>query len=126
MKHRSIDNIVIFVLTKGIYLKYIYISAPAWGNNWIFVSFLKVDKKKKEKKDKERENEKEKNALTKDKVQKKRQTTSPTTTTQRSRPETRYHTNCPLPALHTNRLKIEQRFYVLIYLFYLFLFIIFT
>ncbi|XP_034748002.1 MAP7 domain-containing protein 1-like isoform X4 [Etheostoma cragini] len=45
-----------------------------------------VDKKKKEKKDKERENEKEKNALTK--VQKKRQTTSPPTTTQRSRPET--------------------------------------
>ncbi|XP_074469623.1 uncharacterized protein LOC141754456 isoform X3 [Sebastes fasciatus] len=47
-----------------------------------------VDKKKKEKKDKERENEKEKNAITKDKVQKKRQTISPTTTTQRSRPET--------------------------------------
>ncbi|XP_027142612.1 MAP7 domain-containing protein 1 isoform X2 [Larimichthys crocea] len=47
-----------------------------------------VDKKKKEKKDKERENEKEKNALTKEKVQKKRQITSPTTTTQRSRPET--------------------------------------
>ncbi|KAM9340076.1 uncharacterized protein ABDE67_015792 isoform 2-T2 [Symphorus nematophorus] len=47
-----------------------------------------VDKKKKEKKDKERENEKEKNALTKEKVQKKRQTTSPSTTIQRSRPET--------------------------------------
>ncbi|XP_067351922.1 MAP7 domain-containing protein 1-like isoform X3 [Channa argus] len=47
-----------------------------------------LDKKKKEKKDKERENEKEKNALTKEKVQKKRQTTSPTTTIQRSRPET--------------------------------------
>ncbi|XP_008299747.1 MAP7 domain-containing protein 1b [Stegastes partitus] len=47
-----------------------------------------VDKKKKEKKDKERENEKEKNALTKEKVQKKRQTASPTATIQRSRPET--------------------------------------
>ncbi|XP_011607603.2 MAP7 domain-containing protein 1b isoform X3 [Takifugu rubripes] len=47
-----------------------------------------VDKKKKEKKDKERENEKEKNALTKDTVKKKRHTMSPTTTVQRSRPET--------------------------------------
>ncbi|XP_053718609.1 MAP7 domain-containing protein 1-like isoform X2 [Synchiropus splendidus] len=47
-----------------------------------------VDKKKKEKKDKERENEKEKNALTKEKSQMKRQTASPSTTTQRSRPET--------------------------------------
>ncbi|KAG7219386.1 hypothetical protein INR49_002818 [Caranx melampygus] len=49
---------------------------------------IPVDKKKKEKKDKERENEKEKNALSKEKVQKKRQTTSPVTTTARSRPET--------------------------------------
>lgn len=49
-----------------------------------------MDKKKKEKKDKERENEKEKNALTRDTVKKKRQTMSPTTTVQRSRPETRY------------------------------------
>lgn len=55
-----------------------------------------MDKKKKEKKDKERENEKEKNALTIDKVPKKRQTTSPTTTTQRSRPEIRYHTTNPM------------------------------
>nr|XP_020453311.1 MAP7 domain-containing protein 1-like isoform X2 [Monopterus albus] len=47
-----------------------------------------LDKKKKEKKDKERENEKEKNALTSEKVQKKKQATSPTTTIQRSRPET--------------------------------------
>ncbi|XP_061615581.1 MAP7 domain-containing protein 1-like isoform X4 [Phyllopteryx taeniolatus] len=46
-----------------------------------------VDKKKKEKKDKERENEKEKSALTKEKVQKKRQTASPTTITRRSQPE---------------------------------------
>lgn len=65
---------------------------------------LKVDKKKKEKKDKERENEKEKNALTKEKVQRKRQTTSPTTMTQRSRPETRYgleaQINCLLPYMH--------------------------
>ncbi|KAL6099493.1 map7d1 [Pungitius sinensis] len=44
-----------------------------------------VDKKKKEKKDKERENEKEKNALTTDKVPKK--ATTPTSSTQRSRPE---------------------------------------
>lgn len=51
---------------------------------------MKVAKKKKEKKDKERENEKEKNALTKDTVQKKRQTMSPSATVQRSRPETRY------------------------------------
>ena len=58
------------------------------------MSFFQVDKKKKEKKDKERENEKEKSALTKDKVQKKRHTTSPSATTQRSRPEIRYHTNC--------------------------------
>lgn len=66
--------------------------AVAWGSSWLIVSphFTQVDKKKKEKKDKERENEKEKNALTKDKVQKKRQTTSPTTTIQRSRPETRW------------------------------------
>lgn len=49
-----------------------------------------MDKKKKEKKDKERENEKEKSALTKEKVQKKRHTMSPSTTIQRSRPETRY------------------------------------
>lgn len=49
-----------------------------------------MDKKKKEKKDKERENEKEKIALTKEKVQKKRQATSPVTTIQRSRPENRY------------------------------------
>lgn len=49
-----------------------------------------MDKKKKEKKDKERENEKEKIALTKEKVQKRRQTTSPITTIQRSRPESRY------------------------------------
>uniref|UniRef100_A0A3Q0SDH4 MAP7 domain containing 1b n=1 Tax=Amphilophus citrinellus TaxID=61819 RepID=A0A3Q0SDH4_AMPCI len=48
-----------------------------------------VDKKKKEKKDKERENEKEKSALTKERVQKKRQTASPTTTIQRSRPKNR-------------------------------------
>ncbi|KAK5604978.1 hypothetical protein CRENBAI_004701 [Crenichthys baileyi] len=47
-----------------------------------------VDKKKKEKKDKERENEKEKNALTKVRVQKKRQmTSSPNATISRSRPE---------------------------------------
>lgn len=51
---------------------------------------LQVDKKKKEKKDKERENEKEKSALTKERVQKRRQTTSPSTTIQRSRPEARY------------------------------------
>lgn len=62
------------------------------------ISSFKVDKKKKEKKDKERENEKEKSALTKEKVQKKRQTASPTTTIQRSRPETRYRSR--LPALH--------------------------
>lgn len=53
-------------------------------------SSFKVDKKKKEKRDKERENEKEKIALTKEKVQKRRQTTSPITTIQRSRPESRY------------------------------------
>ncbi|XP_047239433.1 MAP7 domain-containing protein 1-like isoform X3 [Girardinichthys multiradiatus] len=47
-----------------------------------------MDKKKKEKKDKERENEKEKNALTKERVQKKRQTTSsPNATISRSRPQ---------------------------------------
>ncbi|XP_015257566.1 PREDICTED: MAP7 domain-containing protein 1-like isoform X1 [Cyprinodon variegatus] len=47
-----------------------------------------VDKKKKEKKDKERENEKEKNALTKERVQKKRQmTSSPNATISRSRLE---------------------------------------
>lgn len=51
---------------------------------------FQVDKKKKEKKDKERENEKEKSALTKERVQKRRQTTSPSTTIQRSRPEARY------------------------------------
>lgn len=45
-----------------------------------------MDKKKKEKKDKERENEKEKNALTK----KRQMTSSPSATTQRSRPESRY------------------------------------
>lgn len=49
-----------------------------------------MDKKKKEKKDKERENEKEKNALTKERVQKKRQTASPTGTNHRSRQESRY------------------------------------
>ncbi|XP_061737525.1 MAP7 domain-containing protein 1-like isoform X7 [Nerophis ophidion] len=46
-----------------------------------------VDRKKKEKKDKERENEQEKNALTKERVQKKRLTASPTTITRRSQPE---------------------------------------
>jgi len=57
---------------------------------WCHVLSFKVDKKKKEKKDKERENEKEKNELTKDKVPKKRPLTSPATTTQRSKLETRY------------------------------------
>ncbi|KAF7667255.1 hypothetical protein LDENG_00070020 [Lucifuga dentata] len=65
-----------------------------------------LDKKKKEKKDKERENEKEKNALTKEKVQKKRQTTSPTNTTPRSRPEmstTRPKNRPPSPAAPKSR-----------------------
>ncbi|XP_068431202.1 MAP7 domain-containing protein 1-like isoform X2 [Clinocottus analis] len=65
-----------------------------------------VDKKKKEKKDKERENEKEKNALTKDKVPKKRQLTSPAATTQRSRPEsstTKPRNRPPSPAAPKSR-----------------------
>ncbi|XP_077404719.1 uncharacterized protein LOC144037256 isoform X2 [Vanacampus margaritifer] len=60
-----------------------------------------VDKKKKEKKDKERENEKEKSALTKERVQKKRQTASPTTITRRSQPESstpKPRTRPPSPA----------------------------
>ncbi|XP_061521057.1 MAP7 domain-containing protein 1-like isoform X3 [Phycodurus eques] len=60
-----------------------------------------VDKKKKEKKDKERENEKEKSALTKERVQKKRHTASPTTITRRSQPESstpKPRTRPPSPA----------------------------
>lgn len=62
----------------------------------IFSATLQVDKKKKEKKDKERENEKEKNALTKERVQKKRQTASPTGTNHRSRQESRYSPPSPI------------------------------
>nr|XP_057902199.1 MAP7 domain-containing protein 1-like isoform X2 [Doryrhamphus excisus] len=66
-----------------------------------------VGRKKKEKKDKERENEQEKNALTKEKVRKKRQTASPTTTTtRRSQPEsstTKPRTRPPSPAAPKSR-----------------------
>ncbi|XP_054619285.1 MAP7 domain-containing protein 1-like isoform X8 [Dunckerocampus dactyliophorus] len=66
-----------------------------------------VDRKKKEKKDKERENEQEKNALTKERVQKKRQTASPTTTTtRRSQPESstpKPRTRPPSPAAPKSR-----------------------
>ncbi|KAM9776350.1 MAP7 domain-containing protein 1b isoform 2-T2 [Syngnathus typhle] len=64
-------------------------------------NFTPVDKKKKEKKDKERENEKEKSALTKERVQKKRQTASPITITRRSMPESstpKPRTRPPSPA----------------------------
>ncbi|XP_061839176.1 uncharacterized protein [Nerophis lumbriciformis] len=66
-----------------------------------------VDRKKKEKKDKERENEQEKNAITKERVQKKRQTASPTTITRRSQPESsstpKPRTRPPSPAAPKSR-----------------------